>query len=148
MKIQVQTQDFSLQEEVERLRQAGAGTGAIVSFVGLVRDYHEDQPVQALTLEHYPAMTEKSLRQIAAEASQRWPLLDLTIIHRVGELMPADQIVLVVVSSAHRAAAFSACEFVMDYLKTRAPFWKKTRSDDSEFWVQSRSTDDEAAKRW
>ena len=148
MKVLVQEEDFSLQQEADLLRAQSNGTGAIVSFTGLVRDYHQSDVVEALYLEHYPGMTEKSLYAILEEAASRWPLLDATVIHRIGELKAGEQIVMVVVSSAHRKAAFDACEFVMDYLKTKAPFWKKTRSSEGDFWVDAKEGDDQAADRW
>ena len=148
MKISVQAEDFSLQEENDRLLYEPGKAGAVVTFTGLVRDYHGENEVSSLVLEHYPGMTEKALKKIAEDAQQRWSLLDLTIIHRVGELRAADQIVLVAVASAHRGDAFSACEFIMDFLKTRAPFWKKSKGGNSEHWVGSRASDDEAAARW
>ncbi len=147
LKINVQFADFSLQHEAEALRLDNS-VGAIVTFSGLVRDMHEDQPVNGLFLEHYPGMTEKSLQAIAAEAQARWPLLAITIIHRIGELKAGDQIVFVGVSSAHRGAAFSACEFIMDYLKTRAPFWKKSLQAGGECWVDAKESDTAASDRW
>lgn len=146
--VRVQHEDFSVQAETELLRALDRNTGAIVTFAGLVRELHEESAVYSLTLEHYPGMTEKSLHAIAVEAAGRWPLQGLTIIHRVGELLAGEQIVLVGVSSAHRRAAFEACEFVMDYLKTRAPFWKKCRGADGEYWVDAKQSDDAAAARW
>lgn len=125
MTVRVQTEDFDVGLEINQLRQARKDIGAVVSFVGLVRDLNEGDDVTQLTLEHYPGMTEKSLSSIINQAKTRWNILDALIVHRVGTLQPSDQIVLVVVSSAHRGDAFSACEFMMDYLKTEAPFWKK-----------------------
>jgi len=145
--IRVQAADFSLEREAEALR-LGNHVGAIVTFSGLVRDMHDDQRVTGLFLEHYPGMTEKSLHEIAAEAQVRWPLLALTIIHRIGELKAGEQIVFVGVSSSHRSAAFSACDFLMDYLKTRAPFWKKSIQTDGECWVDARESDTTASERW
>lgn len=145
--ISVQFADFSLKHEAEALR-LGNQVGAIVTFSGLVRDMHDDQQVTGLFLEHYPGMTEKSLQAIAAEAQARWPLLALTIIHRIGELKAGDQIVFVGVSSAHRGAAFAACEFLMDYLKTRAPFWKKSIQANGECWVDAKESDTAASERW
>ncbi len=145
--INVQFADFSLKHEAEALRLDNS-VGAIVTFSGLVRDMHDDQPVNGLFLEHYPGMTEKSLQAIAAEAQSRWPLLAITIIHRIGELKAGDQIVFVGVSSAHRGAAFSACEFIMDYLKTRAPFWKKSLQGGGEHWVEAKDSDEAASGRW
>ncbi len=157
--IRVQTQDFDLAEELVALtggdapQPVGCTTrnpciGAVVSFIGLVRDINDGVGVSALTLEHYPAMTEKALAQIVADAESRWRLLNCTVIHRVGELKPTDQVVLVMVASAHRGDAFQACEFIMDYLKTSAPFWKKERTSDGERWVDARASDDDAAKKW
>jgi molybdopterin synthase catalytic subunit len=146
--VRVQREDFSLQAESDALRALSSNTGAVVTFSGLVRDLHEGVKVRALTLEHYPGMTEKSLQAIAQEAVTRWPLQGLIIIHRIGELQATEQIVFVGVSSAHRQAAFSACEFVMDYLKTRAPFWKKCHAADGEYWVDAKDSDDSAAARW
>lgn len=146
-RISVQFADFSLKHEAEALRLDN-GVGAIVTFSGLVRDMHGEQSVTGLFLEHYPGMTEKSLQAIAEEAQTRWPLDALTIIHRIGELKAGDQIVFVGVSSAHRSAAFSACEFVMDYLKTRAPFWKKSLNSDGDCWVEAKDTDAAASERW
>jgi molybdopterin synthase catalytic subunit len=146
--VRVQCEDFSLQAESDSLRVLSSNTGAIVTFSGLVRDLHEGVTVRALTLEHYPGMTEKSLRAIAEEAAGRWPLQGLILIHRIGELPATAQIVFVGVSSEHRQAAFSACEFVMDYLKTRAPFWKKCHAADGEYWVDAKLSDDSAAQRW
>lgn len=146
--VRVQHTDFSIQDEYERLRALDSNTGAVVTFAGLVRDLHDGTAVHALTLEHYPGMTEKSLQAIAQEAAQRWPLRGLCIIHRIGELPAAAQIVFVATSSAHRQAAFAACEFVMDYLKTRAPFWKKCHAADGDYWVDAKGSDDAAAARW
>ena len=145
--ISVRQADFSLEEEAKRLR-AGNSTGALVTFSGLVRDMHENEEVEALFLEHYPAMTEASLQAIAAAAAERWPLQAISIIHRIGTLHAGEQIVFVGVASAHRAAAFSACEFLMDYLKTRAPFWKKSLQAGKESWVEAKTSDAKAAQRW
>lgn len=130
------------------LRNNKPQVGAIVSFVGLVRDINDGADVSTLTLEHYPEMTEKALQSIVDEAKQRWDVMDAVVIHRVGTLMPTDQIVLVAISSAHRLAAFSACEFIMDYLKTQAPFWKKETNNQGARWVEARASDDEAKARW
>lgn len=148
MTVRVQTEDFDLGMEILRLRQGDARIGAIASFVGLVRDSSENSTVSEMTLEHYPGMTEKALAEIVDEARRRWDIFDALVIHRVGPLKPTDQIVLVAVSSAHRGEAFSACEFIMDYLKTRAPFWKKEQTLDGARWVDARESDDKAAKRW
>jgi molybdopterin synthase catalytic subunit len=146
--IRVQEADFAHEREVAALRARGGAVGAIVTFTGLVRDLEASTSVNGLYLEHYPGMTEKSLRKIVADAAARWPLLDVTVIHRVGRLHAAEQIVFVGVSSAHRHAAFAACEFIMDYLKTRAPFWKKSLRADGEFWVDAKQSDTVASERW
>ncbi|MFP5461606.1 MAG: molybdopterin synthase catalytic subunit MoaE [Gammaproteobacteria bacterium] len=148
MPVRVQREDFDLGAEVDALRAGNPKVGAVAAFVGLVRNLNDGSGVSTLTLEHYPGMTEAALEEICAQARARWDLIDLLVIHRVGELAPLDQIVLVAVSSAHRGEAFAACEFVMDYLKTRAPFWKKERTPEGERWVEARSSDDEAAARW
>ena len=148
MKILVQESDFDPGAEIAALHAGRAKVGAVASFVGLVRDHSEGERVTTLTLEHYPAMTEKSLREIVEQAMGRWDLLDVTVIHRIGRLMPQDRIVFVGVASMHRGDAFAACEFVMDYLKTRAPFWKKEGTPEGDRWVEARSSDDVAADRW
>ena len=131
------------------MRLAGQGNvGAIVSFIGLVRDMNEGDTINTLTLEHYPEMTEKALLNIENEAKTRWDIIDSLIIHRVGKLKPLDQIVLVAVTSAHRGEAFHACEFIMDYLKTSAPFWKKEATNQGERWVEAKLADDDAKARW
>ncbi len=131
------------------MRLAGqANIGAIVSFVGLVRDMNDGDAIQTLELEHYPGMTEKSLQAIEDEAKKRWDIQQSLIIHRVGLLKPQDQIVLVAVAGAHRGEAFKACEFIMDYLKTQAPFWKKEQTSQGGRWVEAKSSDDEAQARW
>jgi molybdopterin synthase catalytic subunit len=130
------------------LRQKNPKVGAVASFVGVVRDLNDGDEVSALTLEHYPGMTERSLEEIVSEAKSRWNIYDALIIHRVGTLLPLDQIVLVLVTSAHRGESFKACEFLMDYLKTRAPFWKKEQTSSGERWVDARTTDSVAAMRW
>lgn len=122
--------------------------GALASFVGLVRDANDGRSVSAMTLEHYPGMTEQALQAICVEAAGRWDILDTLVVHRVGALKPGDRIVLVGVTSAHRGEAFAACEFIMDYLKTRAPFWKKEATPEGEKWVEARGSDDIAASRW
>jgi molybdopterin synthase catalytic subunit len=146
--ISVQQEDFSLEHEAGLLRGRSANTGALVTFTGLVRDIHEGAEVTALFLEHYPGMTETSLQEIVAQARARWPLQAITVIHRIGLLQAGAQIVFVGVTSAHRHAAFTACEFIMDYLKTRAPFWKKSMQADGEHWVEARSSDEAATGRW
>ena len=148
MPVRVQTEDFDAGAEIARLRAGDRGVGAIAAFIGTVRDQHDDAPVTALTLEHYPGMTEAALQEIVDEARRRFDVRNALVVHRVGALAPGDQIVLVVVSSAHRSMAFDACAFVMDLLKTRAPFWKKERLPDGERWVEARASDDEAAARW
>jgi molybdopterin synthase catalytic subunit len=148
MRVLVQIEAFDLAEEVARLYRANPKVGAVASFLGLVRDINEGDGVRTLTLEHYPGMTEKSLQDIVEQARARWDLLDATVIHRVGELRPTDPIVLVAVASGHRGEAFAACEFIMDFLKTRAPFWKKESTPEGERWVDARDSDDAAAARW
>lgn len=148
MKILVQTASFDLGAEVDDMRANRTDIGAIASFVGLARDMNEGSGVAAMTLEHYPGMTEKALATLVDEANTRWALLDVTVIHRVGRLLPGDPIVLVAVASSHRGEAFAACEFIMDALKTRAPFWKKEETPAGERWVEARASDDSAAARW
>jgi molybdopterin synthase catalytic subunit len=148
MAIRVQTQDFDLGAEVAALRAGQAQVGAVVAFVGTVRDMNDGAGVSEMELEHYPGMTEKALEDIVAQAEQRWSIFDALVIHRVGPLKPLDQIVLVAVTSAHRGEAFSACEFIMDYLKTEAPFWKKEVTPQGARWVDARVTDDEALAKW
>jgi molybdopterin synthase catalytic subunit len=148
MPVRVQRDDFDLAGEVAALRAGDHRVGAIASFVGTVRDVNDDAEVRTLTLEHYPGMTEVSLQSIVDEAKQRFDVYDVLVVHRVGELRPGDQIVLVVVTGAHRGEAFDACRFVMDYLKTRAPFWKKERTPQGERWVEARDSDDAAASAW
>jgi len=148
MKIRVQAEDFDLGAEVGAMSRGRSDIGAIASFVGLARDLNEGSGVHAMTLEHYPGMTEKALAALIDEANARWALLDVTVIHRVGRLLPGDSIVLVVVASSHRGEAFAACEFIMDYLKTRAPFWKMEETPQGERWVDARASDDAAAARW
>ena len=147
MRIQVQEEDFNIAEVNRELCAGRSDVGALASFIGLVRDMPQNR-LQKMTLEHYPGMTEKSLGKIAETAQQRWKILDVAIIHRVGELKPADQIVLVSVVSAHRKAAFAACEFIMDYLKTDAPFWKKETNEQGENWVEAKASDHEARGKW
>ena len=148
MSVRVQFEDFDVGAEIFRIRQSNKKVGAVASFIGVVRDLNEGDEVSTLTLEHYPAMTEKALLEIEVEAKKRWDIYDSLIVHRVGTLKPLDQIVLVVVSSAHRGEAFKACEFLMDYLKTKAPFWKKESTPGGDRWVDARSSDDTAAERW
>jgi molybdopterin synthase catalytic subunit len=144
MKIKIQPEDFSLDAEVAALTAEG-DPGAIASFTGHVR---REGDLSALTLEHYPHMTENEIARMVAEAESRWPLSGVTVIHRVGRLAPGERIVLVAVASSHRQAAFQACEFLMDYLKTHAPFWKEEDRGDRRHWVEARASDDEAAQRW
>jgi len=148
MKISVQTEAFDLGAEVAAISRGRTDIGAIVSFVGLARDLNEGSGVYAMTLEHYPGMTEKALAALVDDACARWTLLDVTVIHRVGRLLPGDPIVLVAVAGQHRGEAFAACEFIMDYLKTQAPFWKKEETPEGERWVEARASDDAAAARW
>jgi len=141
--IRIQTQDFDVNAEIEALRNSGVG--AVATFTGIVRG---DDDLTALTLEHYPGMTEREIARHFAQAQSRWALSGVTIIHRVGRLAPGDNIVLVAVASAHRKAAFEACEFLVDYLKTRAPFWKREEHSGTIQWVEAKTSDDEAAKKW
>ena len=146
--IRIQTEDFNVGVEYEALRQQGATTGAICFFTGLVRDFGDQTGLQGMYLEHYPGMTEKALEKTLEEARSRWPIQAARVIHRVGQLNLTDQIVFVGVASAHREAAFSACEFIMDYLKVSAPFWKKELGAASENWVKSKDSDQSRAERW
>ena len=148
MTVRVQTEDFDIGAAIAQLREGNTGIGAIATFVGTVRDLNDDAAITGLSLEHYPGMTEAALAEIVADAKARFAIHDAVVIHRVGALAPGDQIVLVAVASAHRGSAFDACEFIIDYLKTRAPFWKKERLSHGERWVEARASDDEAAARW
>jgi molybdopterin synthase catalytic subunit len=148
MPVRVQTQDFDLTAEVAALRAGRPQVGAVACFVGTVRDLNQGTGVSRMTLEHYPGMTERALETIVAQARARWTLDDVLVVHRVGELAPLDQIVLVAVTSAHRGEALAACEFVIDWLKTQAPFWKKEITPDGARWVDAREADDAAAARW
>jgi molybdopterin synthase catalytic subunit len=148
VKISVQREDFDSGAEIEALARGKASVGAVAAFVGLVRDVNDGAAVGRMTLEHYPGMTEKAIAAIVEEARGRWEVIDCTVIHRIGELQPTDRIVLVVVASGHRGDAFAACEFIMDYLKTRAPFWKKEATPGGARWVEARGSDDQAAERW
>jgi molybdopterin synthase catalytic subunit len=149
MAVRVQREDFDVGAEISRLTAGRSDIGAVVTFTGLVRGNSTGRPVAAMTLEHYPGMTEAELARVEAEAQARWPLQASLIIHRIGELKPGDNIVLVVTASAHRHAAFKAAEFLMDYLKTRAPFWKKEADPDGRgSWVDARESDEAAAERW
>ena len=147
-RICVQEQPFNQQDEYDALRKQSLSVGAVVTFVGTVRDINDDDTVKVLHLEHYPGMTEKELEKILDEASDRSRILGATVIHRVGDLHPGDEIVFVGISSKHRGDAFSACEFVMDYLKTRATFWKKEKTLDGDRWLTTRQSDVEAAESW
>jgi len=148
MSIRIQETDFDLSTEIAQLRQGDSQVGAVVSFLGTVRDMNEGSQVKGMTLEHYPGMTEKALEEILDQAKSRWDIQKTLVIHRVGPLLPEDQIVLVAVTSAHRGEAFSACEFIMDYLKTAAPFWKKEDTPEGGRWVDARVSDDAAMARW
>lgn len=148
MAIRVQSAMFDPGAELNALHAANTGVGAVVSFVGYVRDFNDGLDVRGMYLEHYPGMTEKALAAIVGEAQQRWPLLKVEVLHRVGALEPGEPIVFVGVASAHRQAAFEACDFVMDYLKTRAAFWKKEHTADGPRWVEGRESDKAAARRW
>lgn len=148
MPVRIQTEDFDLSQEIKQLRAGDARVGAVATFVGTVRDRNDGSDVAAMTLEHYPGMTEKSLEEIIEKAKARWDIFDVLIIHRVGPLNIEDQIVLTAVTSAHRGEAFAACEYVMDYLKTLAPFWKKEDTLEGARWVDARLSDDEALKKW
>ncbi len=148
MTVRVQTQDFDAGLELAQLRLARKDVGAVVSFIGQVRDFNDGDTVSQLSLEHYPGMTEKALAAIVAQAKSRWDIFDTLIIHRVGTLKPLDQIVLVAVSGAHRGEAFKACEFIMDALKTEAPFWKKEVTASGERWLDAKDSDDVARERW
>lgn len=148
MTVRVQREDFDTAAELERLTAGNSQIGAAVTFTGLVRDFAGDAPVQRMTLEHYPGMTQRQLEAIVAEAQQRWPLDGCLVVHRYGELTPGDRIVLVITTSAHRQAAFDACAFLMDWLKTKAPFWKLEENGSERRWVEAKASDDEAAARW
>ncbi|MBI1210777.1 MAG: molybdopterin synthase catalytic subunit MoaE [Alphaproteobacteria bacterium] len=146
--IRVQRQDFDVGTEIEALTRGRTDVGAVVSFTGQVRDDAEGDRLKSMTLEHFPGMTERELMRVEEEARVRWPLLDVLIVHRHGELLPGDRIVLVATLSHHRSDAFEAALFLMDYLKTRAPFWKRELRESGERWVEARGSDDEAAARW
>jgi len=148
MSVRIQAEDFDVSHEIAQLRADNPQIGAVASFVGVVRDLNDGSTVATMTLEHYPGMTEKAIDKIIDEAKGRWQVYDALVIHRIGTLAPLDQIVLVVVTSAHRGDAFAACEFIMDYLKTQAPFWKKEKTPDGARWVEARASDDAAADRW
>jgi molybdopterin synthase catalytic subunit len=146
--VTIQSPPLDPEAEQLALRGANPAVGAVVSFVGLMRDINEGDAVQSMVLEHYPGMTDKALQAIVAEAKQRWQLDAVRVVHRVGELRPLDPIVLVLVASRHRGEAFRGCEFIIDYLKTRAPFWKKERTADGDRWVEARDSDEAAQARW
>jgi molybdopterin synthase catalytic subunit len=146
--VRVQSEDFDVAVEIANLRAQNASVGAVASFIGCVRDLNDGDHVGLLYLEHYPGMTENELSRICLEAAARWNVIDSLVIHRIGELKPLDQIVFVAVTSAHRSDAFRACEFIMDYLKTQAPFWKRESTPNGMRWVDARASDDEAAARW
>lgn len=147
-RVRIQTEDFDLTTEVASLRQADPGVGAVCTFVGTVRDRNDGQNVSTMELEHYPGMTEKAIEAMIDEAFRRFDIFGARVIHRVGLLQPLDQIVLVVVTSAHRGESFQACEFLMDYLKTQAPFWKKEQTPEGARWVDARVSDDAALAKW
>ena len=147
-RVSIQTEDFDLSAEVARLRADEKGVGAVCTFVGTVRDRNDGQSVSTMELEHYPGMTEKAIEQMIDEAFTRFDIFGARVIHRVGLLQPLDQIVLVAVTSAHRGESFQACEFLMDYLKTPAPFWKKEQTPEGARWVDARVSDDAALAKW
>ena len=146
--VRIQEEPFDAGALVAETHRANPKVGAVASFIGLVRDIHEGSDVSEMTLEHYPGMTERAIETICREAAERWDVLDSRVVHRVGTLRPTDSIVIVVVASGHRGDAFAACQYIMDFLKTRAPFWKKERTAGGERWVAARASDDEAAARW
>ncbi len=147
-RIRIQTHDFDLAQEYHQLRELSSTVGAVVTFTGLVRDFELDASIDSLSLQHYPGMTETLLQEIVDQANKRWQLIGSTVIHRVGELLPRDQIVFVGVASQHRADAFEAAQFIMDYLKTKATFWKQVSQDGQQHWVESKDADNDAASRW
>ena len=147
-RVSIQADDFDVGHEAQRLRVDDGEVGAVVSFVGAVRACSDGQGISTLELEHYPGMTERAIESMIDEALRRFEIRAARVVHRVGVLQPGDQIVLVMVASAHRHAAFQACEFLMDYLKTQAPFWKKEHTPESAHWVDARAADDEALRRW
>jgi len=146
--VKVQHEDFDAGAEIAKLRLSRPDIGAVAVFIGQVRDINDGSSVVSMTLEHYPGMTEKALEDIVAQAKSRWDIFDALVIHRIGTLQPADQVVMVAVAGAHRGAAFNACEFIMDYLKTQAPFWKKEVTGSGERWVEARDSDIVAKARW
>ena len=147
-RVSVQPGDFDLSTEIDALRRQDPRVGAVVSFVGTVRDMNDGASVAEMELEHYPGMTEQSIEDIVEKACRRWPLFAARVVHRVGPLKPLEQIVLVACTAAHRGEAFAACEFIIDYLKTEAPFWKKEQTPDGARWVDARATDDVALQKW
>ena len=146
--VRIQEEPFDAGTLIAQTHRANPKVGAVASFIGLVRDVNEGSDVSEMTLEHYPGMTERAIENICRDAAERWDVLDTRVVHRVGTLRPTDPIVIVVVASGHRGDAFAACEFIMDFLKTRAPFWKKERTGGGERWVAARASDDKAAARW
>lgn len=148
IRIRIQQEDFDLAGEYQQLRELSPRVGAVVTFSGLVRDFETDDSIESLSLQHYPGMTEKLLQEIVDQAHQRWSLIGSTVIHRVGQLLPGDQIVFVGVVSEHRADAFEAAQFLMDYLKTRATFWKKVSQNGEQRWIENKQSDSAAAERW
>ncbi len=148
MHISVQADDFNIADEINALSKDRTDIGAIATFTGLVRDIHGEKAIKSMTLEHFPAMAEKELEKIGNDAINRWPIEGLTIIHRYGKLLPGDQIVLVITTSHHREAAFNAAQFIMDWLKTDAPFWKKEETDEGTHWVAAKSDDNDKKDRW
>ena len=146
--VRIQEEPFDTGAIIEATHRTNPRVGAVTAFIGLVRDVNEGSDVSEMTLEHYPGMTERAIERICRDAAERWEVLDVRVVHRVGTLRPTDPIVIVVVASGHRRDAFDACEFIMDFLKTRAPFWKKERTGSGARWVEARASDDEAAARW
>jgi len=147
-RVSIQSEVFDVAAIIDALCAGDARVGAVASFIGLVRDVNEGADVASMTLEHYPGMTEKAIEAIVSEAGGRWDLIGVSVVHRIGELRPSDPIVLVAVASAHRGDAFQACEFIMDFLKTRAPLWKKEQGGDGARWVDARASDEQASERW
>jgi molybdopterin synthase catalytic subunit len=148
MKVRLQTEDFDVAAEAAALRNGRTDIGAIVTFTGVCRGTEAEEPIAAITLEHYPEMAQAEISRHVAEAERRWPLMGVTVVHRYGRIEPGDNIVLVVTAAAHRQDAFAAAEFLMDYLKTRAPFWKREERPSGRAWVEAKETDDRAAARW
>ncbi|MES1982044.1 MAG: molybdenum cofactor biosynthesis protein MoaE [Pseudomonadota bacterium] len=148
MNVSIQQQDFDIAAELSAVRNGNGKIGALVSFAGLVRDFSGDATIQSIYLEHYPGMSERALHKILEQATARWELLDARIVHRVGQLLPSEQIVLVITAAMHRKAAFAGCEFIIDYLKTAAPFWKKEQTSQGVVWVETRDSDVQQMQRW